>query len=228
MRSNTCKLAMLLFALSAALLLHAPCAHAEGEGEGEAPPCYLGDIDCNGVLDLSEQIRIVQFSNLPEYHCDAIEEDGFATGPGDHSCVPHSADFYPQDWSISQEEMEYAMRLADGYFPCGDSPGTGGFCSSTARTTADIDGDRVIIMSELLRVVQLYNVGGYQCAASATEDGFEPGAGARHSCTPHDADFQEQDWVITMSELLRSIQLFNMGSYHLCLGGEDGFCPDTF
>jgi len=41
---------------------------------------------------------------------------------------------------------------------------------------------------------------------------------------PHSAD-QDGDWKISLSELLRVIQFFNMGGYHPCPDGEDGYCP---
>ncbi|HOK10616.1 MAG TPA: PASTA domain-containing protein, partial [Candidatus Hydrogenedens sp.] len=41
---------------------------------------------------------------------------------------------------------------------------------------------------------------------------------------PHSAD-QDGDWKISLSELLRVIQFFNMGGYYPCPTGEDGYCP---
>lgn len=88
--------------------------------------------------------------------------------------------------------------------------------------TTDRDGDGRVSLSELLRVIQFYNVGGHQCA-SGSEDGFEPGAGP-DDCTPHDGDYAPVDWRIDLSELLRAIQFFNAGGYYPCQSGEDGFC----
>ncbi len=89
--------------------------------------------------------------------------------------------------------------------------------------TADRNGDYVINLSELLRVIQFFNSSGYHCQA-LTEDGFAPDAGAQ-DCAPHDSDYNAQDWSISLSEVLRAVQLFNSGGYHACAGGEDGFCP---
>jgi len=46
-------------------------------------------------------------------------------------------------------------------------------------------------------------------------------------CCPHDADYVTAgpDWSIVLSELLRVIQFYNSGGYHLCEDTEDGFCP---
>jgi len=93
---------------------------------------------------------------------------------------------------------------------------------------ADWDRDNKISMSELLRVIQLYNMGGFHCAEdpASTDDGFVPGPGANMTCCPHDADYMEgPDWKISLSELLRVIQFYNSGGYHVCAEGEDGFCP---
>ncbi|HPO17513.1 MAG TPA: hypothetical protein PLI09_29035, partial [Candidatus Hydrogenedentes bacterium] len=80
--------------------------------------------------------------------------------------------------------------------------------------TADHNQDWTINLSELLRVVQFVNSNGLHCDSS-TEDGYAPGFSGDHTCTPHDADYNPQDWVVTISELMRLIQFFNMGGYHI-------------
>ncbi|HOV32720.1 MAG TPA: leucine-rich repeat domain-containing protein [Candidatus Hydrogenedens sp.] len=91
--------------------------------------------------------------------------------------------------------------------------------------SADRDGDGVINLSELLRVIQFFNMGGYHCDPNG-EDGYNGGYDGDHTCTPHSSDYDPQDWMIDLSELLRLIQFFNMGGYHPCPGiGEDGYCP---
>lgn len=93
---------------------------------------------------------------------------------------------------------------------------------------ADHSGDRRIQLAELLRVVQLYNSGGYHCAQSpgATEDGYLPGTGLAQDCAPHSSDYAPSDWVLSLSEMLRLVQLFNVGGYSIqCGTTEDGFCP---
>jgi hypothetical protein len=102
-----------------------------------------------------------------------------------------------------------------------DTEGEGEGASTTIHS-ADENGDYRIDISELLRVIQFYNVGSYHCAA-LSEDGFNPGPGD-HTCTPHNSDYNPQDWSINLSELLRLIQFFNGGGYHVCADGEDGFC----
>ncbi len=89
--------------------------------------------------------------------------------------------------------------------------------------TADQDGNWTVNLSELLRIIQFFNSGGYYCQAGS-EDGYAPGFGD-HSCTPHDSDYNVQDWFINLSELLRLIQFFNSGGYHCETGTEDGYAP---
>jgi formylglycine-generating enzyme required for sulfatase activity len=89
--------------------------------------------------------------------------------------------------------------------------------------SADTSQDNVISLPELLRVILLYNSGGYHCAPG-TEDGFAPGPGDS-SCSPHDSDYNPRDWKIDLSELLRIIQFYNFGGYHVQCGAEDGFAP---
>jgi len=116
--------------------------------------------------------------------------------------------------------------------PEGDTDGEPEGEALLCSHSADQDGDCAISLSELLRVIQFFNTGGLHCAASPddTEDGYVPGADAdAEFCTPHDSDYDPQDWVITLSNLLRLIQFFNTGAYHACPGAtppsEDGFCP---
>ncbi len=95
----------------------------------------------------------------------------------------------------------------------------------------DQDGDQSLNLTELMRIIQFYNTtgGSYHCAAdpSSTEDGFVPGldAGAQ-SCTPSAAD-KDGDFVISLAELLRVIQLFNAEGFFFC-GDQspdgDGVC----
>jgi hypothetical protein len=94
--------------------------------------------------------------------------------------------------------------------------------------SADPDQDFRVNLTELLRVIQFYNMRGFCCAASpeATEDGYLPGPGANHSCGAHSSDYLPQDWSINLSELLRLIQFFNIGGYHTAEEPtEDGFAP---
>lgn len=94
--------------------------------------------------------------------------------------------------------------------------------------SADFIGpDNVIGLTELLRVVQFYNTDGVHCAPpdAATDDGYAPGPEGDQTCAPHNSDYNPQDWVISLSELLRMVQFYNSGGYFPCPEGEDGFCP---
>jgi hypothetical protein len=97
--------------------------------------------------------------------------------------------------------------------------------------TADQNNDGVIGLTELLRVIQFFNIRGFHCVTppATSEDGFLPGAGSDQTCAPHACDYTPQDWQISLTELLRLIQFFNIRAYHPCpsLGTEDGFCPGS-
>jgi len=94
--------------------------------------------------------------------------------------------------------------------------------------SADTNGDNLISLSELLRVIQFFNIGGYHCATdlNPTEDGFRPGFSGPKTCDPHSGDYNPQNWIISLSELLRLIQFFNSGGYQFCpeANTEDDFC----
>jgi len=91
------------------------------------------------------------------------------------------------------------------------------------QQSADIDGDWSLSLSELLRLIQLYNVGALSCAED-TEDGYAPGVGDT-TCAPHTTDYAPQNWIISLSELLRAIQFYNTQAYRVEVGTEDGFAP---
>src|SRR5690606_33661752 len=91
--------------------------------------------------------------------------------------------------------------------------------------SCDINQDQKVSLSELLRVIQFYNLHQFGCER-CSEDGYLPGGGENErSCAPHSADYAPQDWSISLSELLRVIQFYNIGGYRACPEGEDGFCP---
>ena len=52
---------------------------------------------------------------------------------------------------------------------------------------------------------------------------IQPDPDIVHECTYHSADYASPDWIINLSELLRSIQLYKWDSYHCDLEGEDGY-----
>lgn len=93
---------------------------------------------------------------------------------------------------------------------------------------ADVDGNRELSFAELIRLIQLYNAGSYSCQrpAGGTEDGFVPGSGGvTNGCLAHAADYEgDGDLSISLSELLRALQLYSFGSYAACPTSEDGFC----
>lgn len=89
--------------------------------------------------------------------------------------------------------------------------------------SADFNQNFDLGLNELLRLIQFYNIGGFQCQAG-TEDGYAPGAGST-SCGVHPSDYSPQNWVISLGELLRAIQIYNANGYYACAEGEDGFCP---
>jgi len=96
--------------------------------------------------------------------------------------------------------------------------------------TADTDLDHEISLSELLRVIQFYNSEGFSCAVppDSTEDGFLPNTSGTTDCRPYAADYNPQNWRISLSELLRVIQFYNSGGYYACPDEEppteDGYC----
>ncbi len=123
-----------------------------------------------------------------------------------------------------------------GVYSCYISRGGDGIESSGATLTVlsrpaegqhagDTNGDWQVSLSELLRIIQFYNLGEMQCDET-TEDGYAGGQSDR-DCPPHSADYNPQDWRIGLSELLRIIQFYNSlnGAYRPDPGSEDGYAP---
>ncbi len=96
------------------------------------------------------------------------------------------------------------------------------------RHSADSQPDWRITLSELLRIVQFFNLDTYHCQAD-TEDGYAPQPGDQ-ACPPHSSDYLPQDWSVDLTELLRLIQFYNSPkrAYHADPAGEDNFAPGPF
>jgi len=90
--------------------------------------------------------------------------------------------------------------------------------------SADQDHDNKINLSELLRVIQFFNKGSYHCDPNG-EDGYNSGPGDQ-TCTPHDSDYESNNlWKISLTELLRLVQFYNVCGYEEDATREDGFRP---
>ncbi len=102
-----------------------------------------------------------------------------------------------------------------------------GMVSVGGHHSADYNpSDYEISLSETLRIVQIHTLGSYSCDSDG-EDGYVAGGDTDRTCTPHDSDYNPQDWEISLSELLRIIQFYHSDAYHADPTGEDGFSPET-
>ena len=205
------------------------------DGAGALPPNasaavglatgYLLPVEHGGtlVLDLLHDVVNAALLTLNE---------GLAGSAG-----PVMIDFGLPAWSDSEEVLLTAeqasflllgssyLQIASAAYPSGEIRAQVLVETPDTAHSADTNGDFSISLSELLRVIQFFNLGGLHCQAD-TEDGYAPGSGLQ-GCLPHDSDYSPQDWQISLSELLRLIQFFNSTghAYHTCGTGEDGFCP---
>ncbi len=92
--------------------------------------------------------------------------------------------------------------------------------------SADTNHNWRIEFSEILRVIQLYNSGGYSCKPGP-EDGYAPNPYGPRNCTNHSADYAPSDFKIAINELLRVVQFSNSqsGYYHYDPSTEDYYAP---
>ena len=72
---------------------------------------HSADTTPDGVISLSELLRVVQFFNSGGYHCAPGTEDGYDVGAGETACVPHSSDYFPQDWHVSLSELLRLIQI---------------------------------------------------------------------------------------------------------------------
>lgn len=111
----------------------------------------------------------------------------------------------------------------------GEGEGAEGEGEGDAPTyVGDTDGDGKIGLAELLRFIQLYNAGAYTCAPETTEDGYLAGSEGvpvgTGECIAHDLDYIDQDGILTLSEVLRGIQFYNINAILVFTGeGDDGW-----
>lgn len=78
---------------------------------------HSADTSKNWAIELSELLRVIQFFNAREYHCEQGSEDGYAPFSGNRNCSPHSADYQPQDWKIQLNELLRIIQFFN--FPAG-------------------------------------------------------------------------------------------------------------
>lgn len=81
------------------------------------------DIDGDGKVRLSELLRVVQFFNATGYGCEAGTEDNYAPNDPDQACLPHNADYSPQDWVVRLSELLRIVQFYNlgAYYYCPDN-----------------------------------------------------------------------------------------------------------
>ena len=132
-----------------------------------------------------------------------------------------------------QENAGFAFAFSDAFFTARES---------FTRHTADVDESGTLNLSELFRVIELYNTrlgsartGRYSPSQSA-EDGFAPDTtqdeGKMALYTFYHAADSDRNGAISLSELLRVIELYNVRSgstrtdqYLSDVNTDDGFAP---
>jgi hypothetical protein len=212
-------------------VLDTPCALDSGwlsiQGVSESG-CYFswsassdGDDRSYRVEGFNQTLEAMDFAFC--LLTEDAEGEGSAEGEGQIEGVPEGEGIPEGEGEGISEGIAEGTEEGEG-LPEGEGEG-----QPATEHTADQDANGVINLTELLRVIQFYNVRGFCCVTppDSSEDGFLPGAGGDQSCAPHASDYAPQDWQINLTELLRLIQFFNIRAYHPCpgQGTEDGFCP---
>jgi len=185
---------------------------SEGEGVVEGEGTAEGEGIAEGIVEGSIEGQ-VEGEGVSE---GVLEGEGVAEGEG----AAEGEGMSEGEGIVEGTEDGEGVAEGEGTVE-GEGAEEGEGASSDAHS-GDTNGDNIMDLSEVLRVIQIYNAGHFRCEAG-TEDGFGIGDGDR-TCQPHSADFISQDWMIDLSELLRVIQLYNFRGYRICIESDDGFC----
>ncbi len=77
-------------------------AGTDPTGRGEF---HTADLDHDGRISLSELLRVVQLFRSRGYGCSNGSEDGYRPDGENRDCLPHHADFPPEDFTIDTREL---------------------------------------------------------------------------------------------------------------------------
>ncbi|MBI1317539.1 MAG: hypothetical protein GC168_01135 [Candidatus Hydrogenedens sp.] len=187
--------------------------HAEGVNTCTGALCFLAGFQ-NGVPAAINRTDPVTFAPIV-FSGSPVTGDGFTM---DRAQLPGNDN--ASTYLVLQGTEVRRVRVASGDAdPCGNYPPAGAH-------TADTDCDLSFGLNEVLRIIQLYNAGRFHCGAGP-EDAYSTGQGNVIDCARHNADFQTPAFSISLSELLRMLQLYNLGGAVPCDTSEDGFCPPS-
>lgn len=151
----------------------------------------------------------------------SANEDGVYTlalvTPGQYTIHAEAPGYYPKDTVLLVDNPVEQATLSL------QPDGTGGAQVPSVHN-GDTNGNAKLDLSEILRGIQFYNAAGLRCMAG-TEDGYAPGKGDTSTCPPHVGDYNPINWSLSLSEVLRLVQIYNLEHYQRCDDGEDGYCP---
>lgn len=202
-----------------------------------APSSLTGYPSCfDAALD-SDEDGLSDIEETATYHTNPFDDDTDSDGMTDGWEVRGNLDPLSNDASVDSDRDGLSNRQefdrhtrpdrADS-----DRDGVSDGAEVTAGTdptgvadfhSADVNHSKTLSLNELLRVVQLYNAGAYHCEGG-TEDGYGLKAGTQ-ACTRHQADYQSPAYSISVSELLRFIELYLATEYGRDLYSDDTFMP---
>ena len=190
-----------------------PGGEGEGEGEGQPQPGQ-------GPLQLIQGVGGNGFYSPGGTVL--ITEDILQTAPADVSALGLSIAL-PDGWTVAGTINAGGTATQPGIgqggtveFAWVDVPRFPERLSFAVTVPANEVGLQMVVAKLIYR---LGTENGEQSVSTATAIG----AGySREHC--HSAD-RDQDWAISLSEALRLVQLFNVGSYHCEDGSEDGYAP---
>ena len=177
----------------------------------------------------------------------ALEGEGAGEEPEGEIDLPNASalllSLYPdadgnRDGVVTVQEARNTRLFTNAEIDALDSNGDGLVRVGELRTllesespvhTADSNANGIIDLSEMMRVLQLYNSGGYLCAVRPgdSEDGYilNDGPGLAPDCPPHDSDYSgAPNGQIDLTETLRIIQLYRFGRIARCSISADRFC----
>ncbi len=177
---------------------------------------HTTDSDHDWRISLSELTRAIEIYNYKsgstrtgEYHIEFGTEDGYGAGPGSHSGYFNSADTN-RDWKISLLELTRIVELYNAK-------------SGTSRT------GQYRLKSGTEEGYEAVYSGATPISRAALDAQVQALLGGGEPKLTHSTD-ENDDWQISLGELLRVIELYNSptaanrtGDYHVEFGTEDNF-----
>jgi formylglycine-generating enzyme required for sulfatase activity len=149
---------------------------------------HTADTDNDGLLELGELLRVIQFFNSDGFHCEPGTEDGFAVGVGGQTCAIHDSDYNTQDWHVNVSELLRSVQFfnSSGYrTECGTeddfAPGSGSFFNCGAEGEGELETWTILLPGDVPLEMAWIRPGSFMMGSLETEQDRAAHEGPQHA-----------------------------------------------